>query len=103
VRLYINILGPKQFSASLHGELFHPVHVYAAGMEPSARISFNGLGVEHGPRNFENGLGRVIFSGNQINGVLQPLFFLNNQLSQFRIVVGKMLHGENLVDENMRD
>ena len=57
----------------------------AAGVEAAARVPFDGLGVEYRPDDFHDGARRVVFGGNQVDGVFDAHFLLQDQSGQLGI------------------
>jgi len=62
-------------------------------METVSRVALDGFGVEHRAGDLQDGRRRVVFCGNQVDGLLQPLFFTGNESGQFGIVMEEVLHG----------
>ena len=69
-------------------QVFEFVGKHTAGMKAATRIAFGRLGAEYGSLGFQNRSGGMILGCNQIQGILDPGFFLLDNSGNFGVIIG---------------
>ena len=79
---------PEKSPGPLDGKALQGIGVEAAGMEAMARIPFRRFGAEDRALSFKNGSGCMVFSGDEVQGILNSSLFKPDNFCNLGVVVG---------------
>ena len=98
--LHVGVLRVEQLLGPLQRQAFHHVHVFAAGVVPSARIPLGVLVVHQAGLRLQHRPAGVVFRRNQHQVVALPPVLLQDGVGHLGVLLGQVRHG-NLRSEGM--